>query len=262
MSQVFYGGSKIAGIGKLTVSGSGKAIVRTIPNTYGALITPNSNPTRNITVNCFDNIANKTKNNIEVIHYSLSRFLASNKTNKNLQVNGNTYTDVSIASNAFDQVTHNEYYTFKISAIINHTQGLLNSLVSRNQIRVGTFTYNFYGLDGSLATTTFIIIGNYEVANSVSFIQQEKPRISFDDGRFRNHQGGFNSLKLDCWTTGCPPKDMESYMVNILIGPLGRSGTLNISGKTFENVILNNVSSQEFVGRSMKYSLEFISTIC
>lgn len=261
--EVLFANNKIAEIGKVSFSGSGNAIVRTLPQTMGSLINPSLNPSRNMSVSCQSFLQNKTKDQMERIQYEMNSMISScTLLNKNLTVNDNTYTNVSVVGNSFDIITNNSYFTFKLDAELDYEQPFFNSLISNQQVRTGFFEYGWVDAANIQHTTTFPILNNFEVAPSISFEQNKKFRNRLADGRETTYIGGFHKINLQCWVAGCPVKDMESYAANALIGPLGRQGTLNVSGRTFEDAILNGFSSSEHNASTMQYTMEFISSQC
>jgi len=261
--EVTYADNKIADIGKVSFNGSGNAILRTLPQTMGTLINPSLNPNRSMSVACNYFLQNKTKNQMEQIQYLMGNYFSSCPLpNRDLTVNENTYANVTIINNTFDIITNNTYCNFKLNVLMDHLQPFFDSKIPNTQVRTGTFEYNWVDAANVQHVTTFPIINNYEAAPSISFTKHSKPRNHLADGQTNSYIGGFHSIKLECWISGCLVKDMESYAANALIGPLGRQGTLSISGRTFEDAILNNFTSSEHNASNMRYTMEFISTQC
>lgn len=261
--EVLYADRRIGDSGQAAFSGSGNAILRNIPNTIGTLINPSHNPSRNMSVSCRLFLQNHTKNQMEQIQYRMNELLGScTLPNRNLLVNNNLYTNVSIVSNTCDILAFNSYLSFKLDVELDHLQPFLDSEISNVQSRLGLFEYNWLDSANITHTTTFPILTNYEAAPSVTFTQNKKPRLILSDGQTTSFNGGFHSIKLQGWISGCLVKDMEGYAANALIGPLGRQGTLSISGRTFENAVLNNFNSSNHNASSMRYSMEFISDLC
>jgi hypothetical protein len=261
--EVLYAGRRIAEIGKVSFNGSGNAILRTLPQTFGTLINPSLNQKRNISVNCDFFLQNHTKTQMEQIQYRMHELFSScTLPNSDLTVNDNTYTNVSIQGNSFEPNTNKTFMRFTLTAEMDHQQPFFDSQIPNTSIRPGSFEYTFLDSSNNIKTTTFPILNNYEVGAGIGFTQTRKPRNIFEDGQTVDHTAGFHSIKLQCWISGCKVKDMESYIANALIGPLGRQGTLTLSGRTFEHAILNSVSSSEHVAGNMNYTMEFIATQC
>lgn len=261
--EVLYSNRRIGEIGKLSFNGRGNAILRTLPQTMGTLINPSLNPDRSFSLTCQMFLQNKSKNQMEQIQYRMNNLFSScTLPTRNLSVNDNIYTNVNIVSNSFDIINNNTYITFKLEGQLDHKQPFLDSEISNKQVRAGFFEYKWVDAANIQHTTQFPILSNYEAAPSISFAQNKKPRNHLADGQVTSFNGGFQSIKLQCWISGCLVKDMESYAANALIGPLGRQGTLNLSGRVFEDAILNSFSSSNHNASNMQYNMEFIATQC
>lgn len=263
-APVFYNGQKIAQIGKAVFTGSSSPIVKNLPRTIGVAIFPTDSPNRKISVNCYLSIANTNKNALERLQTDLHNHLSSCLTGiGNLIVNENTYPNASPITNNFEIITNNEYLTFTVDFDLKFDMGYFtNNTIHTAQTREGQFQFDFTDVSLNSNIDNFLILHNYEVGSAVNFQLNTKPRRLGRYGKVTRYEGGVQSLSLDCFLVGENVRNMESYIANYLIGPLGKRGDLTISGKTYENCILTEVSNQPFIQSSMIYKIKFMTTLC
>ena len=262
--EVLYANRKIAEVGAMSFSGSGNPIIRTLPQTMGSLINPSLNQTRSFSAQCLMFLKNHTKNQMEQISFRMNQLFSScTITNRDLFINDNLYENISIVGNSFTPIAHNERLQFTLNGTLAHNMPFLDSEISANtQTRHGRFVYEWVDAAFVSRTTEYPIINNYEAAPSINFVQHKKPRNFLSDGQETSFINGFQSITIQCWIAGCPVTDIESYLANALVGPLGRQGTLEISGATYDFAVLNNVSTTFHKAGTATYTMEFIVSPC
>jgi len=263
-APVFFNGQKIAQIGKAVFSGSATPIQQGLPRTIGVALFPSSGPSRQISVNCFLSIANKSKSQLERLQVNLHDHLANCLSGVGtLIVNDNVYPEAAPVSNNFDIMPEDDYLTFTVTFNLKHDMGYITSSgIHSSQARSGSFVFEF--ADQSLVTqvTEFPILHNYEVGASVSYTLNQKPRALGRYGKDTLYEGGSQILSLQCWAVNDTVKNLESYLANYLIGPLGKRGDLNISGKTYERAVMTSVSNQPHISGTVQYNIKFLTTLC
>ena len=107
----------------------------------------------------------------------------------------------------------------------------------------------------------FPIFYNFEAAYNITYGQETKERDIGDYGVERKPVGGVESISLECWMVEQTTMAFQQYMADYLLGPLGKQGTLNLNGNITENAILTSISSDEQIGASLRYVLEFQATL-
>jgi hypothetical protein len=242
--SAILGGVRISHITNVAFSGSSNPISLTFPRAIGALLKPSDEVDRRITIDCSWHIANKTKTEIEALHYNLGEEVAKHS-RANLIVNDNTYQDVVPASVDFDVMTHNQYFRYSLDFILSDSQNFMQAQPSTTQVRDGYFQYKYQDKDQSFSEFRFRFYNNWEAAMPVSFSQLSRPRKFRTNAPVSNLNDGIVTIALSCWLAHTSVQHKEAYMFNYLCscGPLGKIGTLFLNGNTYENVIMTGLNT-------------------
>lgn len=260
--SILFDGEEIAQEGRIKVSGSSSPTAFSFPRTIGALLKPQDDAQRYISIETFfagfDNIS---KARIELLHHELHELFGARKKGT-LIVNNNIYTNVIVTDNTFDVLTFNTHMTYTPQFELDFKQGFLNTPVNGQQLRAATFNYKRNNIDtGIVDNFIFPILNTFESGNSVDFIHKRSTRVPFENGTDRELAGGIERIHIQAAVNDDSIPNMEAYMVNYLLGPLGKQGTLALAGNVFEDAILSNVTSEVAIGSLLKYNLEFMVSL-
>jgi hypothetical protein len=183
---------------------------------------------------------------------------------EDLVVNGNTYVGLVPTGVDVDNTIHNEYFVYSISFELNETpQNFFNSQVDSKQVRSGWFNYEYGDIAEQISTFNFPILHNWEAALSSEFNIKENVRSTLDGFPTKEQAAGVENIALQCWAVNEPLAQLEAYIFNYMAncGPLGKKGTLDLNGNTYENAVMTSVESEAPTGgngsNSVKYTLGF-----
>jgi len=254
-----FDGVAINDLEKWTLQGSSSAATFLFPRTSGALLKPSNSVNRTITLTSQHFPPNATtKSQIHVLQRELNRFLIA-KQNATLVVDNVAYPNATPLSVSQDVLATTEYMTYSIVFSLDFEQPTFEpTTFVDGRVRYGAFK-NYE--TGVLPVCGFPIFDNYELGLSVTYDLDTAEWIPGNFGRGNTPVGGVNQIGLECWMVGQTNENMQKYIADWILGPLGKQGDLDLDGEVYENAILVSVTNQQAVGSSMKYSLQFQSSL-
>jgi hypothetical protein len=265
--MIIYNGKKLADEGKAVFSGSSSPIVRYVPRCIGAFINPINDATRELTVNCWWASGglesggvpfNKTQ--VEALHNALNEDLALGQTGT-LIMHENTYVSVVPKSTSLPVIDKENRLTFSVVFELDSRQGFFDSQIHGDRVRNGSFNYVVQDGNEVESSFNFPILHNWESANSAEYITKKFPRQQYIPTADQVLSGGVETISVECWLAESNVKDIDSYLANYLIGPLGAQGTLNLDGNIYPLSVMTGVTNQEHIVGSCVYTLTFLSSL-
>jgi hypothetical protein len=254
-----FGGIKLNDLAQWNFSGSGGVTIVTFPRAIGALVKPSQEVTRTITLTSV-RFPIFTKTQIEwAMHCLNEKLIDIGKAT--LTVDGVQYTNAVPTGTSFNIIPCNEYFTYSLNFSLNYLQDPFRAEINEATVRPGYFS-EYRGLaDPLYLTCGFPIFANYEAGVDVSYATESTPRSSNVYGVTQYTVGGVENIKLECWIVADENQNFQRYIADWILDPLGRQGTLNLNGNVWNNAILTGVGSDIKIGESIKYNLEFQTTL-
>jgi len=251
-----FDGYKLDDMQKWTVNGSSSPQAFNFPLVTGTLLKPSKNVTRNISLVSRRFPANASKTTIETWQHNLAELLIERQSGT-LTVDGVQYTNATPISVTQNIIPNNAYFEYTLIFELSKDQSPFRPSLASGVVRAGKFT----DYPGTPPINGFPIFDNYEAGISVAYGSTVQQREVGDYGVDRTPAAGVEVINLTCWMVDQTTQNFQKYMADWMLDPLGKQGTLNLNGLIFYNTIMTNVSCEQQVGSSLKYNLQFNTTL-
>lgn len=254
-----FGGIKLNDLAQWNFNGTGGVTVLTLPRAIGALVKPNQEVSRTITLTSA-RFPLFTKTQIEGAMHCLNEKLIDIGI-ATLTVDGVQYTNAIARGTSFNIIPCNEYFTYSLNFELSYLQVPFRSDINESKVRDGVFSGYRSVSDPLYLSCGFPIFANYEAGVDVDYVSEKEPRVSGKYGVTEYVVGGVEQIKLECWIVADDNQNFQKYVADWMLDPLGRQGTLNLNGNIWDNAVFVSIESDIKVGRSLKYKLGFQATL-
>lgn len=268
MAIPYYDGVQLAHDGYLVPRGSSSPFVNIYPRTIGGVLQESGVVDKGFTLKAYIiPPANATRSDIEVKMNELNEILGARQA-KDLVVAGNTYYKATAGRANYDPFVTTKFIRFEIDFVLgDQNAGALTprqltlpnlegfsrgrTMTFRTKMETGTYkTFTFWH--------NFDNVKNFEIELNVKH-----------STRFGGHsnivrRGGFERITCSGWLLGpevSNRRNVEAYFFNIMNGPLGRVGTLNVGTDQIRRAFLTELNVEDTQQFSLKYTLTFLSSL-
>lgn len=252
------------------MSGTSNVTMKIYPRTIGAVISPTGINKRTVSVECR-----------AIVGGGVSR--------TNLELKMNSFNEFFLPKIGTLEIDENEYYNCAINSISYNPKVVKNYLIFTVEFELGvqkesdvtvprqiipaTLFADTRGRTAKFTSTdtgrVFNFWHNMDIVRNAENIVIAK--IYDPEGKEQSlrQQGGIEKIIATCWMKSSSENQHEgwrqtvgSYMFNIMHGPLGELGTLEIGNTTMvSNCILNEVKLEGIWPTSARYGLVFTASL-
>ena len=160
-----FGGIKLNDMAQWTFQGTGGVSVFELPRGIGALVKPNQEVERVITLQS-RRFVEFSKTQIEGVMHCLNEKLIE-IAKGTLTVDGVQYTNVVPLGTNFNIMPHNEYFTYSLNFRLDHNQAPFRAEINEAKVRTGVFTGYRDSGDAYYLACGYPIFANYEAGVDV-----------------------------------------------------------------------------------------------
>ena len=248
------------------LNGSATTIVKSFPRVIGVLIKAGGQITRDIKISCYI-VAPDISSRSDVENYQHSFNELHGKNTGNLVIDDNVFLDCAIKTVEFNLDIVKKWLRYDV----NFSLGQQQSTNTKRQLTPSNL-YNF--TRGRKATFTssednkiFNIWHNIDIVRNLENIVYLQLYDKDGKNYIQHRNGGVENIVCDCWiltdTEAGWRQTVSAYMYNLINGPLGNLGTLNIdSGEVIiERCQLVGVELVGVFATSARYRLSFLVSL-
>ena len=249
------------------ITGSSEPKIETISRTSGMVVRESLVYNRTIAVSGWKMLpSNYTRKDLESYMHRMAEVFGCNK--GDLYVSGNTYPNAVLSGWSIDEWDYNRTLkgtlTFDITEQVQDNQFTVENIHRWSNAYPAHFQVKNY-ITGK--------IHNFEFRQHVFSTPMLLPKAASksEDGHENERYSVRAGLNLSCkaWVFYGDPnqgihlnasrKNLEAYFYNIICGPLGRIGTLNVTGNIYNNAFFQSFSQDDTGTQHFAtYSLKFI----
>jgi hypothetical protein len=261
-----YNGDVIATSAVITkMSGSNSPVVKVFPRTIGCLLKQTGINSLSILLNCNLIISDVTRANIENYMNLLNERLVNKRSE--LFIDDNIYKNCIVKNISYSEKFVNNYLIYDIdfelsdqNTNVQTTRQLVpGKLYDLNTGRKMTFTVGSQEFDFWHNTD---LVRNLEVDAYVKVYDKD---LSY---YYSRTVGGVEKIVCKCWVRATSEDQHDgwkqtigAYIYNMMLGPLGKIGSLSLGGNTINYCLMTGVELEEVYPTSARYSVTFITSL-
>ena len=268
MSIPLINGEQVGNDGYLVPKGVSNPRVIIYPRTIGGIIEESGVVEMTFALRCYLVVpSNTTRDQLETLFNSLNERYANQKVV--LTANGNVYNDVYIKNIDYDLIIVNNFTHFTIHCILGDQP--LGTNNSPNQLDCSGLqgfsrgrVLKFTTIWDDNSQHTFQFWHNFDSVRNFETQVTVKSSTQFGGNARIFVAGGFEKMVCQGWIIGPDTntrKNLEAYFYNIMNGPLGHIGVVQLGTQVWQRCFLQEINVEDSTAPTLKYTLTFLTSL-